>query len=133
KKHNSKPVHTAKEIEKLKNLFPYNIRQFNVYHNNEIVAGTTVFITKNVIHPQYISGNSSKNDLGSIDFLYDYLINDVFKNSKFFDFGPSNEENGRKLKEGILFWKESFGAKTVIQDFYEIKTASSVNLEDILI
>lgn len=133
KKHSAKPVHSADEIMKLQNTFPDNIRHFNVYDGNNIVAGTTIFISENVAHPQYISGNNLKNELGSLDYLYDYLINEVFKDKKYFDFGPSHEENGLKINEGILFWKESFGAKTSIQDFYEIETKNYNNLASILI
>jgi hypothetical protein len=133
RKHNSKPVHTFTEMIKLQESFPENIRHFNVYYNDKIVAGTTIFITDKVAHPQYISGNLQKNELGSLDYLYNYLITDVFKDRNFFDFGPSHEENGKKINEGILFWKESFGAKTTIQDYYEVKTANYGLLDSILI
>ena len=133
KKHNSKPVHTVEEIIKLQQKFPENIRHFNVYFKNKIVAGTTIFNTNTVAHPQYISGNEKKNELGSLDFLYNYLITEVFKDKNFFDFGPSHEENGKKINEGILFWKESFGAKTTVQDYYEVKTATFGLLDSILI
>lgn len=133
KKHGAKPVHTAKEILFLQQKFPDKIRHFNVYHEDKIVAGSTVFITDKVLHPQYISGNAQKNELGSLDFLYDYLITDVFRDKNFFDFGPSHEEDGKKINEGILFWKESFGAKTTVQDYYEIKTSGYSLLENIML
>ena len=131
-KHGAKPVHSLDEITFLKSKFPNNIRQFNVYKGDKIVAGTTIFIYDNVAKPQYISGNSDKNELGSLDFLYDFLIKE-FKHKSYFDFGPSNEENGRKIKEGILFWKESFGARTMIQNFYEIETKNFSLLEKVLL
>jgi hypothetical protein len=133
KKHNSKPVHSLEEISKLHQKFPKNIRHFNVYYNDKIVAGTTVFVTDKVAHPQYISGNEQKNELGSIDFLYNYLIAEVFIDNNFFDFGPSHEENGRKINEGILFWKESFGAKATVQDYYEVQTSEYHLLENVLL
>ncbi|WP_395043726.1 GNAT family N-acetyltransferase [Flavobacterium sp.] len=133
KKHEVKPVHSVEEITLLHSLFPNNIRHFNVYHNEKIVAGTTVFVTDKVAHPQYISGNKDKNELGSLDFLYHYLITDVFKDKNFFDFGISNEEQGRKINEGLLFWKESFGAKTVVQNFYEVQTKNYSRLENVLL
>ncbi|MDV6168114.1 GNAT family N-acetyltransferase [Flavobacterium sp. DG1-102-2] len=132
-KHDVKPVHTAKEIALLHQKFPDNIRHFNVYLNDAIVAGTTVFITDTVAHPQYISGNRDKNELGSLDYLYAHLINDVFADKRFFDFGISNEEQGRKLNEGLVFWKESFGARTQVQDFYEVETANFTKLDNVLI
>ena len=133
KKHNAKPVHSLAEIQKLQKSFPQNIRHFNVYHQNKIVAGTTVFVTGNVAHPQYISGNDNNNELGSLDYLYDYLIQDVFNDKKYFDFGPSHEQNGTKINDGILFWKNSFGAKITVQDFYDIPTSNYHLLENILI
>ena len=132
-KHQAKPVHAVEEITNLQQNFPKNIRHFNVYHNDEIVAGTTIFITDKVAHPQYISGNEKKNELGSLDYLYHYLIAEVFSDKNYFDFGPSHEENGKKINSGILFWKESFGAKTTIQSYYEVATANFNLLEDVLI
>ncbi|MGV3696163.1 GNAT family N-acetyltransferase [Flavobacterium sp.] len=132
-KHNSKPVHTIAEISRLQQKFPENIRHFNVYHNDRIVAGTTIFVTDKVAHPQYISGNPQKNELGSLDYLYHYLITNVFKDKNFFDIGPSHEDNGRKIKEGLLFWKESFGAKTTVQDYYELRTSDYQLLENVMV
>jgi hypothetical protein len=133
KKHNSKPVHTIEEISKLQQKFPNNIRHFNVYNYDKIVAGSTVFITDKVAHPQYISGNEQKNELGSLDLLYNYLITQVFKDKNFFDFGISHEENGKKINQGLLFWKETFGAKTTIQNFYEVQTSDFHLLENVML
>lgn len=132
-KHQVNPVHTVTEIEKLRQTFPENIRHFNVYHDDKIVAGTTVFVSKNVAHPQYISGQANKNELGSLDFLYNHLITDVFKDMRFFDFGISNEEQGRKLNEGLVFWKESYGASTIVHDFYEVETTDFSKLDTVII
>lgn len=133
KRHNAKPVHTIEEISLLQKKFPNNIRHFNVYFEDKIVAGTTVFITDTVAHPQYISGNEQRNELGSLDFLYNHLITEVFKDKNYFDFGISHEENGRKINEGLLFWKESFGAKTTVQDDYEVETSNYHLLENIML
>lgn len=121
----AKPVHNIEEIQSLQDKFPNNIRQFNVYHNDKIVAGTTIFETKNVAHAQYISGNEDKATLGSVDFLYHELITNVFKNKKYFDFGISNENQGKKLNQGLSYWKESFGANISVQDYYEVSTANA--------
>ncbi|WP_396179590.1 GNAT family N-acetyltransferase [Flavobacterium sp.] len=131
--HQAKPVHSWEEIAQLHHYFPNNIRQFNVYHNNKIVAGTTIFESKNVAHSQYISGNSDKNTLGSVDYLHDFLLNTVFKEKKFFDFGISNEDQGKNLNEGLCYWKESFGANIAVHDFYEVSTANYSLLENVLV
>ncbi|MXN92936.1 GNAT family N-acetyltransferase [Flavobacterium sp. Sd200] len=132
-KHEAAPVHTAEEIKFLHSKFPENIRHFNVYNNGTIVAGTTVFITDTVAKPQYISGNPDKNQLGSLDYLYNHLIRNVFKEKQYFDLGPSHDPDSRKLKEGIIFWKESFGARTLNHDFYEVPTVNFINLDNALI
>ena len=132
KKHQAKPVHSLQEITRLKELFPNNIRQFNVYENGIIVAGTTVFESKNLAHCQYISGIEDKNELGGIDLLFHHLISEVFKMKCFFDFGISNENQGRKLNNGLSYWKESFGTGTIVQDFYEVKPVNYNLLETVL-
>jgi hypothetical protein len=132
-KYHSKPVHTLEEITFLRNKFPENIRHFNVYQNEKLVCGTTLFITKTVVKPQYISGTENNNLLGSIDFLYDYLIKDIAHGKAFFDFGPSHENHGLQIVENINFWKESFGAHIVVQNFYEINTSNFSLLDTILI
>ena len=132
-KHQAKPVHSLSEMNKLKELFPENIRQFNVYENGVIVAGTTIFETQSVAHCQYISGIEGKNELGGIDLLFHHLITEVFKNKPFFDFGTSNENQGKTLNNGLSYWKESFGASTIVQDFYEVKTSKYNVLDTVLI
>ncbi len=132
-KHKVNPVHSLEEIRYLKNLFPKNIRQFNVYFEDRIVAGTTIFETKYVAHCQYISGNIEKNTLGSLDFLHHYLIKDVFGNKAYFDFGNSNIEDGKFINKGLQYWKEGFGARTVVQDFYSIKTDDYRLLDGVLV
>ncbi|QYJ67483.1 GNAT family N-acetyltransferase [Flavobacterium litorale] len=131
-RHKVKPVHSLEEIIYLHNKFPDRIRHFNVYDNDRIVAGTTVYLTDTVAHPQYISGEEDRNALGSLDYLYNHII-DLFADKRYFDFGPSTEEQGLKLNHGLVFWKESFGARTIIQDFYEIDTANFGLLDTVLI
>ena len=132
-KHSVKPVHNLGEIQKLKNNFKQNIRQFNVYHDGEIVAGTTIFQTKNVIHVQYIGSNMEKNLLGSLDFLFYNLITKIFPKHKYFDFGTSNEQQGKKINKGLIYWKEGYGAKSLIQDFYEIEISKFDKLRNLIV
>jgi len=127
-KHGVSPVHTLEEIQLLASRFPENIQQVNVYKDNKIVAGTTVFLTKTTIHPQYVSANEDKNALESIDFLYNFLINDFQSYYYYFDFNISSEEKGKILNKGLLFWKESYGARTFTADNYVVETSAYKNL-----
>lgn len=132
-KHKAKPIHSLEEIESLKKKFPNNIRQFNVYKEKNIVAGVTVFETEKVAHVQYISANQQKQQLGSLDLIFDYLINQEFKSKPYFDFGISNENQGKQVNFGLMHWKESFGGRSIVHDFYEIKVENQFLLEDIFI
>lgn len=130
KKHKVKPVHSLDEITLLKKKFPNNIKLYNVYKDDNLVAGTVIFDTENVAHSQYISGNEDKNKLGSLDFLHDYLLNNIYKSKPYFDFGISHEKDGR-INKGLLYWKEGFGARSVIQNFYSINTENHTLLNSV--
>lgn len=130
-KYGVEPVHSLEEIENLKKKFPQNIKQFNVYHKQNLVAGATIFETTMVAHCQYISGSDSNNLLGSLDALHSFLI-DHYQHKRYFDFGSSNEHQGRAINVGLIFWKEGFGARTVTQDFYKIPTENYYKCKSIL-
>jgi len=132
-KYNVSPVHTLDEIEKLKEKFPQQIRQFNIYDNETIVAGTTVFEMNEVIHAQYISTNHREKELGSIDFLFYKLITEVYKDKKVFSFGISNENQGKLINEGLNFWKESFSAANQIQLFFELDLSKITEAKSIFV
>ena len=132
KRHQAKPVHSATEMQKLKQRFPFNIRQFNVYNDDLLISGCTVFETKTTAHIQYIAGSAVKSERVAIDYLHHYLISRVFKEKDFFDFGASTTNKGKNINEGLLFWKERFGARTYTQDFTRINLNKSIQLKSIL-
>ena len=61
------------------------------------------------------------------------LLKEVFFKKDYFDFGISNENQGRNINQGLLSWKESFGARTMVQNFYEIETKNYSLLENVLL
>ena len=132
-RHSVNPVHSLKDIKKLKRVFNNNIKQFNVYHEDQLVAGTTIFLTKNVAHVQYIGSNSEKNSLGSLDFLFYNLITEYLSDFKYFDFGNSHEQQGMKINKGLNYWKEGYGARSLTHDFYEINISNFHKLNNLMI
>lgn len=128
-KHDAAPVHSLDEIKLLANRFPNNIIQVNVYKDKKIVAGTTVFLTNKAIHPQYVSGNEDKNILGSIDLLYDFIVNQLRDDKQYFSFNTSSEDNGNLLNQGLIFWKEGCGARPYVFNNYVIETEKYKTLE----
>lgn len=133
KKHRTKPTHSLEEIQVLNERFPKQIRQFNAYKDSKIVAGVTVFDTDNVAHAQYISADENMQELGSLDLIFDKLINSIFKSKAYFDFGISNENQGQNINEGLLKWKEDFGARSIIHNHYLIQTKNFAKLNSIML
>lgn len=131
--HDAKPVHSAEEIESLALKFPKNILQFNVFKEDRIVGGATIFETENVAHVQYISADGDKQTLGTLDFLFYFLISERFANKNYFDFGTSNENQGKNINEGLLYWKECFGARSIAQNFFEVTTDNYTKLDSIFL
>ena len=43
-----------------------------------------------------------------------------YKHVKYFDFGVSTEDEGRYLNKGLICNKETYGARAVVYDFYEL-------------
>ncbi len=125
KKHGVSPVHSLEEIKLLASRFPDNIKQVSVYtKEGKMVAGTTVFLTKTTVHPQYVSGNSDKNFYGGLDLAYHFIINECWQEKRYFDFNISSEQDGGVLNEGLIFWKETCGARTWKADNYLVNTVS---------
>lgn len=133
RQHGTKPVHSAEEIKMLAENFPDQIHQFNVYDNKTIVGGVTIFETETVAHTQYISADENRQQLGTLDFLFEHLIEEEFTEKTYFDFGTSNENQGGNLNQGLLYWKECFGARGIVQNLYEIDPAKYSNLNAIFI
>ena len=132
-KHETKPVHSLEEIQQLQQKFPKNIVQYNVFQNDEILAGTTLFIDKKTVHVQYISAIGDKNQHGALDYLFHRLITSFYVDYDFFDFGISNENQGKNINKGLQYWKETFGARTFTQDFYEVETQKFVKLKEVFL
>ena len=117
-RHGVHPVHTIDELHLLMQRFPDRIRLFMTYCNDTPLAGSLLFITKNVVHTQYISASEEGKEMGALDMLFDYLINNCPSECSYFDFGCSTEEGGYYLNEGLIHQKEGFGARGVCYDIY---------------
>lgn len=119
-KYNAKPTHALAEIEKLANNFRKNIRLFLALFDGIPVSGALIYENNVVAHTQYLANSSIGRDVGALDFLIDHLIKNIFNKKKYFDFGISNENQGRYLNTGLISQKEGFGARAVVHDFFEL-------------
>jgi hypothetical protein len=119
-RHGVRPVHTAAELKLLASRFPDNIRLFAASRAGEMLAGVVIYESAQVAHAQYIGANDEGRRVGASDLIFDRLINDYYAQKKYFDFGISTEDAGRRLNEGLAENKQGFGARAVVHDFYEL-------------
>lgn len=119
-RHSKRPVHTIEEISYLHEKFPENIKLFCSFKNEDMLAGIVIYESSQVAHAQYMICTEIGNKIGALDFLIENLIDYYCETKRYFDFGISTEKEGLYLNEGLSFFKEGFGARTVVYDHYEI-------------
>lgn len=124
-KHNVEPVHSEAEITHLADLFPKNIHCVCAIIGGEIVAGVVNFETPTCLHAQYIASSQKGYETSSLDVVFEFSISEAQKSNKnWFDFGISNEQNGRVLNSGLYRFKSEFGGGGTTNEFYEIELMS---------
>ena len=118
-RHSAKPTHSVNELQLLVDRFPNNIKLFASFKGDVMLAGVLMYESKNVAKVQYVANSQAGRSLGAGDIVFDYLINQQYKNKKFFDFGTSMLPQGLSLNVGLIDYKEGFGARTVVYDSYK--------------
>lgn len=119
-KYAASPVHSLEEMQLLQNRFPKNIRCFLAVRNGTPQAGAIVYLAnKNTVHLQYAHATETGKKERVLDLLYISMI-ETFKESGFmyFDFGTSNEDQGRFLNTSLIANKEDFGARGIVYKTY---------------
>lgn len=86
--------------------------------NDVVVGGAVMYLTERCAHVQYTASNPAGRAANALDLLFFALIEEHA--GRWFDFGISNEGDGRVLNHGLIDYKEGFGARTVTLDHYEI-------------
>ena len=113
-------VHTAAEIELLASRFPENIKLFTAHYHGELLGGYIIYESPNVAHAQYVGVTDDAKGFGVLDYILDILLNEIYLEKPYFDFGISTVDEGRTLNEGVIRYKESYGARATVYDFYEL-------------
>jgi Acetyltransferase (GNAT) domain len=116
----AKPVHSLEEIALLRSRFPRNIRLFGCFQGDGLVAGVLVYESPTVARAQYIAASEAGKRLAALDLLFELLLREVFADKAYFDLGTSESAGGQDLNRGVIEYKESLGARTVVQDTYEL-------------
>jgi hypothetical protein len=124
-RHHVKPVHTLAEIQHLAALFPANIEMVAALHEGRVVAGTVLFKKANIDHAQYMSASEAGFELRALDLVFDTCFRmSRERGVRYFDYGMSNEQEGRVLNEGLYRFKTGFGAGGVAYEFFLLPTRS---------
>jgi Acetyltransferase (GNAT) domain len=119
-RHQTAPVHTIDEVRQLSERFPDNIHLHLARGQDELLAGAVIYESANVAHLQYIASTEDGRKCGALDLLLLDLLHSAYAAKAYFDFGISNELDGRVLNRGLIDQKEGFGARAVAHDFYEV-------------
>ena len=124
-KHQVKPVHSLKEITYLNTCLPKNIKQFDVYLGNEILAGLTIFENEHIAKSQYGATTKEGEKYRALDYLFLTLIYKYKEEGKrFFSMGTATENTNKGYNEGLLKQKEELGCNVYTQDYFKL------NLDD---
>lgn len=144
-RHGVAPVHTAEELQLLKGRFPDRILFVGVRRpegagvpsvapdnddarRNRWEAGVCLYLTRTVVHAQYIATTPEGRREGLLALLFEELLSrfsEDFRSGgtlerRWFDFGISNEDGGRVLNAGLLHQKAGLGGRGVACDRWEI-------------
>ena len=123
KAYDTRPVHSLAEIELLRSRFPDNIKLFACFQDSAMLAGIVIYESEQVARAQYIAASDRGRELGALDLIFSELLNNYYSATPFFDFGTSDENDGRCLNKGLIDQKEGFGARAIVHDHYEIQLA----------
>jgi Acetyltransferase (GNAT) domain len=115
------PVHTLDEITYLRHRFRDNIQLFVCTASKEVLGGSVVYLSPNVCHVQYNAVADEGRRLGALDLVLTAIMERFSPSHRWIDFGISTEQDGRFLNEGLIGYKEGFGARAVNYDSYELR------------
>jgi hypothetical protein len=119
-KYNVAPTHRAQEIELLAGRFPEHIRLFAAYRGEQLCAGVLIYENTTVAHTQYIAAADDAKREGALECIFDELLERRYATIRYFDWGISTEQAGQYLNIGLVQNKESYGARGVAYDSYQL-------------
>lgn len=121
--HNTRPVHTFGELSLLHHRFPDNIRLLSIKNiHGEMIGGTIIYITPNVIHTQYIATNEEGRHRNCMTLIIRKLTEMTInaRTIRYIDFGVSCENWGKILNEGLAAQKRNLGGRSNLYTRFEM-------------
>ncbi len=120
-RHGVHPVHSLEEMLDLHTRFPTQIRFLAAVYGDTVVAGAVLFACPRAVHVQYSVASEAGRAVAALDAVLEHAIAAAQADgARYFDFGISTEEGGRRLNAGLAQYKREFGAGTCTYDHYSI-------------
>jgi hypothetical protein len=119
-RHGVAPTHTPEEMARLMSRFPNRIRHLQAWHGGQMVAGVVLYVTARAVHAQYIAASPRGRELGALDGLFAHLLAHYAPTHRWFSFGISTYDAGRRLNQGLHDWKMGFGGHECPHLVYEL-------------
>jgi hypothetical protein len=117
-RHGTMPVHSAAELDQLADAFPQSIVLRSVEQDERMIAGALIYRYPTAWHTQYLAASAEGRAIGALDLVIAQLIAEASSaGASWLSFGTSTTDQGRTLNAGLLWQKESFGARSVTHDF----------------
>ena len=118
RQHGVSPVHSLEEMELLVARFPERIYVRAATKGDELLAGALIFNYGHIWHTQYLASSDAGRELGALDLVIDSVIDEARSQGvTHLSFGTSTEQAGTALNQGLIWQKESYGARSITHDF----------------
>ena len=112
-------MHSLDEIQLLAARFPEEIQLTVCRDGGRVVAGVVAYVSERVAHLQYIGSTADGRESGALDAVMQHLLA-KWRDKRWFDFGAATEQDGRFVNAGLVEFKEGWGARTIVHDFYTL-------------
>lgn len=117
-RHQVVPVHSQNELEILASRFPGRIFVRGASIGDTLMGAALVFDYGHIWHTQYLAVSDVGRETGALDLVIADLIQQAEQREvRSLSFGTSSESAGTTLNEGLLWQKESYGARGLVHDF----------------
>ena len=117
-RHDTRAVHSLSELELLIARFPDQIKLRCCGLEDSLLAGALIYDYGHVWHTQYLASSPEGRSLGALDFVIEAIIDEAeAAGVRMLSFGTSSEAAGTVVNEGLLFQKESYGARAIVHEF----------------
>lgn len=115
------PTHALQEIELLAARFP-QIRLHAAYATDgQLLAGAVSYRYDGVLHTQYLAVSDAGRSVGALDAVIVELMDGAAADGcRWFSFGISTTNQGRRLNAGLAAQKEMFGGRSTVLQTLEL-------------